>query len=122
MCGQWVKCLSDEQQSEVMQNLKTFMEVALAEPSGTVSATTTNADNCIDPAVDDPEQLQCNCCEVAMKSCQCSPCSPEEKATCLKTYMCGKESICQKWKESHCEPELIELAMARRVHKEWANF
>jgi hypothetical protein len=96
-CAEWKACLS--QNPSTMETLKTFLEVAFATATGLIQTQkVTRTQVCVDPAVDDPESLECNCYDNALATCQ----PAEATDICLKRFMCNSAGICDSWKQGRC--------------------
>ena len=81
ICGQWKACMDSEHQ----QHLKQYLEATV----GTTSSGAAENEVCFDPAVDDPEAVQCNCYESALARCT----SGESEAECIRKFLvahCGE--------------------------------
>jgi len=75
-----------------------------------VSATANNLtvlddpNDCIDPAIEDPESYECECAEKMIKTCQ----GVDE--ACFKRFMCNSDQVCRSWKEDvGCTSALLEV-------------
>jgi len=111
MCSAWVSCLPAENKhilktllkaahappqetSLVRQVISASGAASFAEEVATVNGTSADPNDCVDPAIDDPESYDCECVEEMIETCG----SVDE--TCFKNIMCKNFQVCQSWKES----------------------
>ena len=80
-----------------------------------------DVDDCVNPEVDDPESWECECLEDMRADCALpkhpgmnklmqtlDPKLPLE--SCLRIIMCKKETICQSWRDQHCEDSMVDVS------------
>lgn len=83
------------------------------EQASSVETTSTVKSYCFNPAVGDPEGLECNCVETVMKFCNVINLDFNDQ--CVFTYLCKQPEVCQTWKDSNNCPaaasgSLLELS------------
>jgi len=63
------------------------------------------AKECIDPAVEDPEAVECECMNAFINKCG----SADE--ACFLQSLCAYQGICDSWKEENCESSMASLGL-----------
>jgi len=119
ICKDWLGCFESEERKTQKEALELFFNVSSKQTGcggggaalligGNTSVNAGDAAGCFDPSVADPEELECNCHEEAMKTCEETMNRPEEKMSesdkeeCLKRFMCGHDKLCKSWKDANC--------------------
>jgi len=120
-CAKFDSCLSEKPgQKDLM---KTYLGVALGnsasigslvqeEQVAAVAKQSTKVQDCFDPAVSDPEELDCNCMDVYEEWKDTDNCTQEAEPdkTCMTKYLCEQVPItCAAWRSANCPSTLRSL-------------
>jgi hypothetical protein len=114
-CNKWIDCL-EKKSNESTNSLHDLLRASLSKPVGSPQSLLLSSDTssdstepgCFNPAIADPEQLECDCLEQIQEACK----GHSNKAQCMNTEMCKKPMICKVWKDAHCAPSLITSTLS----------
>jgi hypothetical protein len=109
-CDNWVECMKSASEED-MNFLKELLIASTSGPDGNevvlaqMEKTTKelDEDECFDPALSDPERLECDCVEATQKACE----DAESLSGCIKEMMCKNLGVCPSWKQDHCDLALL---------------
>lgn len=64
---------------------------------------------CFDPAVSDPEALECDCMSVFDSWKKTDSCKADGEQACMTKYLCGMAGICKSWRNTNCPESLAQI-------------
>lgn len=111
VCAVWRACFASQtgtnHEAELLKLLSAVFKAASTSlvktnlPATISSAQTVgDAPGCTDPAVADPESVECECLDEIKKACADAGVADSEE--CFLTHMCNHQSVCGSWKTDHC--------------------
>jgi len=127
-CERWVGCLkaggteaknSETEGAKQIKFLTTLMRAAGVKGETGPSSLLQGArldhhqkdNSCIDPAIEDPEAMSCECMESFHKQC-----NDADDEACFKKAICDHKGVCTRWKEENdCAVGLSLATLGQRA-------